>query len=110
MDVVRIVGERIYSRRLLAFDEHLVCVDRMYVRLCGIVVSADANVDMSWHMNHVSLTWHQAGKTLRTGHRELGAHRLNSVDIVVTCCRMIWIAGDHSLQLPHDLLRAGIGL
>ena len=103
-----IVGQRVHGHRLLTLDEHLVGVDRVNVARGGVVVPADANVDVRRHVHHVSHPRHQTGKTLGTRDRELRIHRLYCMDIVVTRSGMLRITRYDSLQLPHDLLGTGI--
>src|SRR5688500_1145919 len=97
--VVWIIACRVHPRRrILVADVSLVGVDRMTVYFNGIEVAADADVDVTGHVDEMPRSRHERGEPLSARYGALRIHLLDCVDEEVTRARMLRVRSDHALE------------
>ena len=104
VDVVRVVESAVDGARLPLREVGLVGLDRAHVRLDGVLVAADAPVDVGGHVDEVAGPGHE-------GRQAIGRHlappgigaALDGVDVQMERARMGRVRADHALQGREDL-------
>ena len=105
MDVVRVVAERVHALRAALRDVVLVGGNRLLVRLDGVGVAPDAQVDVRRHVDDVPCPGHQRQQAIGFLLRAFGSlGRLPQVDPVVERARVLRVARQHALERGDGLV------
>ena len=98
VDVVGVVGDRVEPLGVALRDVVEIGGDRALVGRDGVVVAADADVDVSRHVDQVAGGGHELAEGVRARLGEVRFPRFHQVDVVVVRARVVGMRRDHLFE------------